>query len=145
MTTTLRREPAPASAPVERIVVGPTLFSATNGPTWRRPRAVALYVFPNDGAARLGSAASPRGILDVVEQGFDRRRPEAVWLRDVPWFVDAWGHRPTGQLERALSGVATRHGSAFVSWLEGHPGHQAGKPADSVAATGGGAGPPRER
>lgn len=119
MTTTHRRESAPNCADVERIVVGPTLFDARNGPTARMPSANALYVLPGEGAAMLGSATSPRDLVEVIERGLYRRPPEAIWLRDVPWFVDAWGARSTGRLERSLSEVATGRDLAFVSWLEG--------------------------
>ena len=118
MTTTFRRESAPHRGDEERIVVGPALFEAMDGPTVRRPRSVALYVFPDEGAAMLGSARSQRGIREVVEQGVSQRSPEAIWLRDVPWFVDAWGVRATGRLERSLSDLAGRRKLPFVSWLE---------------------------
>ena len=118
MTTAYRCESAPNRADVERIVVGPALFTVMSGPTVRR-RANALYVIPRGGTAMLGSAVSPLGIREVIERGVSRNRPEAIWLRDVPWFVDAWGVRTTGRLERSLSEVAVGHEITFVSWLGG--------------------------
>lgn len=118
MTTTLRRECVPTRASVERIVVGPSLCTATSGPTVPSPSATVLYVFPDGGAAMLGTARSPPGIREVVRAGMDRRRPAAIWLRDRPWFVDAWGVHGTGRLERRLAVVAADQDLDFVSWLE---------------------------
>lgn len=120
MGTTLRRESAPRHATAERIVVGPSLFTAISNPSEiTRPRAVVRYVVPDGAVASLGAAACPTGVRDVVEDGLREREPDAVWLRDIPWFTAAWGVRATGRLERTLSTVLAGSGVEFVSWLEG--------------------------
>lgn len=120
MTTTLRRESAPRHANFERIVVGPTLFTAIADPTAPlRPRAGVRYAFPDAGVATIGAALSPDGVRDAVARGLAERRPDAVWLRDLPWFVDMWGVRAAGRLERLLSEVVVGTDVEFVSWLEG--------------------------
>lgn len=120
MTTTLRRETAPRHAPIERIVVGPTLFTAIADPTEPlHPNAGVRYVFPDAGTAPLGAAVCPDEILDLVERGIQERQPDAIWLRDLPWFTETWGVRAAGRMERLLSEMVAGTDLEFVSWLEG--------------------------
>lgn len=122
MVPSVRRESAPNRAGIERIVVGASLVSATNGPTAPRSHALVHYVFPDAGAAMLGAARSPTGLVDVTADGVEKRTPAVIWLRDLPWFVDAWGVQSAGRLERRLSDIALDADVPFVSWLEGHTG-----------------------
>lgn len=120
MTTTFRRESAPLSADRERIVVRPTLFQVVSDPTTHNTYAASVqHVLPDEGVASLGTARSPTGVHELVETGLARRQPEVVWLRDLPWFVDAWGVRATGRLERLLSEAGREADVAFVSWRYG--------------------------
>lgn len=120
MTTIRRRESAPCQVDVERLVVGPTLFNGVADPSvGLQPRACVLYVFPERGAATIGSALCPDDVCRVVADGVSRRRPDAVWLRDLPWFVDSWGVRRTGRLQRGLSDIVSETGLEFVAWQNG--------------------------
>lgn len=120
MPTTFRRESAPLSDDRERIVVGPTLLQVVSDPTTRTEYAASVrHVLPEAGVASLGTARSPAGIRELVEAGLIRRQPDAVWLRDLAWFVDAWGVRATGRLERLLSEAGRDADVEFVSWRYG--------------------------